>query len=124
MKLDNKEYYLDLLFYHLKLRSYIVIELKGGEFRPEYAGKLNFYINLVDAKLKSKADNSTLGLILCKGKSGIEVEYSLKGLTTPMGVSEFQLTKCLPKKLIGQLPTAEEIARQFPSKAIAKKSAA
>ncbi len=110
MQLDNKEYYLDLLFYHLKLRSYVVIELKTGEFRPEYAGKLNFYINMVDAQMKATADNPTLGLILCKSQSGMEVEYSLKGLTTPIGVSQFQLTKILPKELLGQLPTAEELS--------------
>lgn len=113
LKLDNKEYYIDLLFYHLKLHCYIVVELKNNTFKPEHAGKLNFYINLVDAKVKSEFDHPTLGLILCKSKSGIEVEYSLKGLETPIGVSQFQLTKILPQSLIGTLPTPEEISRQL-----------
>ncbi len=113
LKLDNKDYYIDLLFYHLKLHCYIVVELKGGEFQPEHAGKLNFYINLVDAQLKSEIDQPTLGIVLCKGKSGIEVEYALKGLTTPIGVSQFQLTKTLPQELIGQLPTPEDLSQQF-----------
>lgn len=94
------------LFYHLKLRCYVVIELKIGEFKPEYAGKMNFYINAVNNILKTDKDNDTIGLILCKGKNRLTVEYSLNSVENPIGVSSFEI---LPKEIIEALPTEEDL---------------
>lgn len=109
----NKEYYIDLLFYHLKLNCYFVIELKSVEFRPEFAGKLNFYLSAVDDLVKSKNDNPTIGLILCKSKDKIEAEYRLRDISKPIGISEYQITKSIPKELKSNLPTIEEIEGQL-----------
>ena len=95
-----------MLFYHLKLRCYVVIELKVGEFKPEYAGKMNFYINAVNNILKTEQDNDTIGLILCKGKKRLTVEYSLNNVENPIGVSSFEI---LPKEIIDALPTEEDL---------------
>lgn len=84
---------MDLVFYHVKLKCYVVIELKTGKFKPEYAGKLNFYLNLMDKKVKDENDNPTIGLILCQEKKNITVEYAIEGITKPMGVSQFKLTE-------------------------------
>lgn len=113
LELEGEDYYLDLLFYHMKLRCYVVIELKTGKFKPEYAGKLNFYLNLVDAELKHPDDNPTIGLVLCRDRSSVTVEYSLKDIRKPMGVSEYQLTEKLPKELKGALPTAKELEQEM-----------
>lgn len=94
----DKEYYLDLLFYHLKLKSYVVVELKATEFRPEYIGKINFYLSAVDDLVKSKTDNSTIGLILCKNKDKFTAQYSLKDINKPIGISSFKLKEYLPKE--------------------------
>ena len=98
-----------MLFYHTKLRCYVVIELKTKEFRPEYAGKLNFYLSAVDEILKSKEDNPTIGILLCKERNKIEAEYALRGMTQPIGVAEFKLSKTIPKDIKSELPTIEEI---------------
>ena len=95
-----------MLFYHLKLRCYVVIELKIGEFKPEYAGKMNFYINAVNNILKTEQDNDTIGLILCKGKKRLTVEYSLNNVENPIGVCCFEI---LPKEIIEALPTEEDL---------------
>ena len=104
--IDNMEYFIDMLFYHLKLRCYVVVELKIGEFKPEYAGKMNFYINAINRILKTDKDNDTIGLILCKGKSRLTVEYSLSNIENPIGISSFEI---LPKEIIDALPTEEDL---------------
>jgi len=109
LEVADKDYYIDLLFYHLKLRCYFVIELKSVAFKPEFAGKLNFYLSAVDDILCSETDNPTIGLILCKTKNKIEAEYSLRDINKPMGVSEYEITKSLPRELQTKLPTIEAI---------------
>ena len=106
ISVDNTDYFIDMLFYNLKLRCYVVIELKIGEFKPEYAGKLNFYINAVNNILKTDKDNDTIGLILCKDKSKLTVEYSLNNVANPIGISSFEI---LPKEIIEALPTEEDL---------------
>ncbi len=113
LELSESEYYIDLLFYHLKLRAFIVIELKKGDFKPEYAGKLNFYCNIVDDILKHESDEPTIGLILCQKKDKLLAEYSLKGIDKPIGISEYQLSKVLPDNLKSSLPTIEQIEAEF-----------
>jgi len=110
---EKREFRLDLLFYHLKLRSYFVIEIKRGEFKPEYAGKLNFYLSAVDDLLKLPQDNPTIGLLLCEKKNKVFAEYALRDINKPMGISEYQLAKALPKKLQASLPTTEEIEAEL-----------
>lgn len=113
IELEGQDFYLDLLFYHVKLKSYVVIELKNTAFKPEYAGKLNFYLNLVDKRIKDAQDNPTIGLLLCKKKGNLIVEYAIEGVSKPMGVSEYNVTRELPKELRSQLPDLEEIARRL-----------
>jgi len=113
IKVGKEEFYIDLLFYHLKLRCFVVIELKKGNFKPEYAGKLNFYCNVVDDVLKHKLDEQTIGLILCQNKKKFLAEYSLRGIDKPIGVSEYQLTQILPKELKSSLPTIEQIEEEL-----------
>jgi len=109
LEVGKTDYYLDLLFYHIKLKCYVVIELKNTKFIPEYAGKLNFYLSAVDTLLKADADNPTIGILLCRDKNKIETEFALRDINKPMGVSEFTLTEVLPKELKGSMPTVEEI---------------
>lgn len=111
--LGEKEYFIDLLFYHLKLRCFVVIELKVVEFQPEFAGKLNFYLNVVDEKLKHETDQPTIGIIICKTKDNLEAEYALRGIEKPIGISEYDLRKILPEKLKGSLPSIEEIEAEL-----------
>ncbi len=113
LDIGDSDFYIDLLFYHLTLRCFIVIDLKKGTFKPDYAGKMNFYCNVVDDKLKQKADNQTIGLILCQDKNKIVAEYSLRGFTKPIGVSEYELTRALPDNLKSSLPAVEEIEKEF-----------
>ena len=96
LTVGEDDFYIDILFYHLRLRCFIVIEIKKGEFKPEYAGKINFYCNVVDDILRQKTDNQTIGLILCQDKNKIVAEYSLRGFNKPIGVSEYELTRALP----------------------------
>jgi predicted nuclease of restriction endonuclease-like (RecB) superfamily len=103
------DFYIDLLFYHLKLRCFIVIELKKGTFKPEYAGKLNFYCSVVDDVLRHQQDNPTIGLILCQTKDKVLAEYSLRGIEKPIGVSEYDLTRALPDELKSSLPSIKEL---------------
>lgn len=106
---DNNDYYIDLLFYHLELRCYIVVELKITEFKPEYIGQLSFYVKAVDKTLKKDIDNPTIGLLLCKEKDRLSVEWSLDTTNVPIGVSSFELDKYIPKEILENLPTEEDI---------------
>ena len=109
IEVDGTDYFIDLLFYHTVLKCYVVVELKNKKFVPEYAGKLNFYLSAVDSLVKQADDNPTIGLLLCRDKSNIEVEFALRDMNKPMGVSEYNLTEVLPDELKGSLPTVEEI---------------
>ncbi len=102
-------YFLDLLFYHLKLHSYVVVELKAGEFKPEYAGKLNFYLSAVDDLIRQPGDNPSIGLLLCKEKDNIVAEYALKDINKPIGLAEYKLGEAIPKDLKTVLPSIEDI---------------
>lgn len=112
----NKSYYIDLLFYHIKLKRYVVIELKSGEFEPEHAGKLNFYVTTVDKQLRDENDNATVGLIICKTKDDIIAEYSLTDLHKPLGISSYELRKILPENFKSSLPSIEEIENELKNK--------
>lgn len=113
VEVGNKDFYIDLLFYHLKLRCYVVVELKAGEFEPEYAGKLNFYLSAVDSQLKHPSDNPSLGLLLCKSRDKVVAEYALRDVNKPIGVAEYQLVQALPKELQTDLPRIEDIEREL-----------
>lgn len=113
LNVGGDDYFIDLLFYNLNLRSYVVIELKTGEFKPEYAGQLNFYLSAVDGILKKDDDNPTIGLLLCKSKNNLVAEYSLKDVSKPIGVSEYKVTGNLPKEFAEQLPSVEDIQRHI-----------
>lgn len=113
LEIGGDDYYIDLLFYHLKLRCYVVIELKTGKFKPEYAGKLNFYLSAVDDLLKTENDNPSIGIILCKEKNKLIAEYALKDMTKPIGVSEYKILQNIPEELKSSLPTVEEIEEEL-----------
>ncbi|KAA3604370.1 MAG: DUF1016 domain-containing protein [Planctomycetota bacterium] len=113
LEVGGEDFYIDLLFYHLKLRCYVVLELKAGGFKPEYTGKLNFYLSAVDDLLRHPDDQPSIGLILCRGRNETVVEYSLRDLSKPLGISEYQLTEALPEKLRGALPSVEEIEAEL-----------
>lgn len=113
INVDGDDYSIDLLFYHLRLHCYVVIELKVEKFKPEFAGKLNFYISAVDSQVRTEVDGPTLGILICKSKSDIKVEYSLRGLSNPIGVSEYQITDNLPDDLRSSLPTIEQIEAEL-----------
>lgn len=113
LMVSESEYFIDLLFYHLQLRCYVVIELKSGKFKPEYAGKLNFYLSALDSQLKHPQDSPSIGLILCKHKDKVEAEYSLRDIQKPIGISEYNLTHALPKKFKSQLPTVEQLENRL-----------
>ncbi len=113
IQVSDKEYFLDLLFYHIHLKCYVVIELKNTAFQPEYTGKLNFYLSAVDSLLKTENENPSIGLLLCKEKDSIEVEFALRDIQKPIGISEYILTKKLPDNLKSSLPTIEEIENQL-----------
>ena len=106
---DDKDYFIDLLFYHLKLKCYIVVELKATKFIPEYVGKMNFYLSAVDDLIKSDDDNPSVGLILCKEKDKITANYSLKNINNPIGISSYELSKVLPYDILKSLPTEEDL---------------
>ncbi len=112
LSVNGKDYFLDLLFYHARLKCYVVIELKAGEFKPEYIGKLNFYLSAVDDQLRADDDQPTIGLILCKDKNKLDVEYALRDIHKPMGVSSF-ITKDIPLSVQSQLPTVQEIESEL-----------
>jgi len=113
LEVSDRDFYLDLLFYHLKLRCFIVIELKKGDFKPEYAGKMNFYCSAVDDLLRNETDQPTIGLILCQTKDRILAEYTLRDIHKPIGISDYELTRALPDSLKSSLPTVEEIEAEL-----------
>jgi len=113
LEISGKDYYIDLLFYHLKLRCFVIIELKAGEFKPEYTGKLNFYLSAVDKILKQGEDKPSIGIILCKSKDKVIAEYALKDMSKPMGVSEYKIVRAIPEKLKTSLPTIDELEKEL-----------
>jgi len=113
LEVAGEDYRLDLLFYHLKLRCFVVIDLKAGPFKPEYAGKMNFYLAAVDETLKHPSDNPAIGLILCKSKKELVVEYALRHTATPMGIAEFRHLEKLPAQFKGSLPSIEELEAEL-----------
>lgn len=113
LEVAGEDYRLDLLFYHLKLRCFVVIDLKAGPFKPEYAGKMNFYLAAVDDTRKHPSDNPAIGLILCKSKKEVVVEYALRHIATPMGIAEFRHLEKLPAKFQGSLPSIEELEAEL-----------
>ncbi|OGS36901.1 MAG: hypothetical protein A2293_13430 [Elusimicrobia bacterium RIFOXYB2_FULL_49_7] len=113
VEVSDKEFYIDLLFYHLRLRCYVVVELKKGEFKPEYAGKMNFYCSVVDDQLRHRQDEPTIGLILCQTKDCILAEYSLRDINKPIGIADYELTRALPQELALSLPTIEAIEAEL-----------
>ncbi len=113
LDVGGDEFFIDLLFYHLKLRCYVVIELKGGKFKPEHLGQLSFYLAAVDAQIKHPQDAPTIGLLLCKSKNKVVAEYALRNNTQPLGVAEYQLLDSLPVELQTSLPSIEQIEREL-----------
>jgi hypothetical protein len=117
MEVEDEDYYLDLLFYHLRLRCYVVIDLKMEPFKPEFAGKMNFYLSAADDRLRHADDKPSIGLLLCKGKNRLTAEYALRDMKKPIGVAEWQakLFESLPKELKDKLPTVKEIEAELAS---------
>ncbi|MDB6136009.1 MAG: hypothetical protein JWM59_4252 [Verrucomicrobiales bacterium] len=113
LDVGGDEFFIDLLFYHLKLRCYVVIELKAGKFKPEHLGQLSFYLTAVDAQMKHPQDGPTIGLLLCKSKNKVVAEYALRGNPQPLGVAEYQLVDSLPIELQISLPSIEHIEREL-----------
>ncbi len=115
LDVGGDEFFIDLLFYHLKLRCYVAIELKAGKFKPEHLGQLSFYLTAVDAQLKHPQDGPTIGLLLCKSKNKVVAEYALRDNARPIGVAEYQLVESLPAELQTSLPSIEQIERELAS---------
>ena len=113
LEIGESDYYLDLLFYHTKLKCYVVIELKNTKFIPEFAGKLNFYLSAVDSLIKDDSDNPTIGILLCKDKNNIEAEFAIRDMNKPMGISEIMFVDSLPDNLKSSLPTINEIESEL-----------
>lgn len=113
IEIGDEDFYIDLLFYHLRLRAFVVVDLKKGPFKAEYAGKMNLYLSLVDDRLRHATDSPSIGLILCQDRNRIVAEYALRGMTKPIGVSEYQLTRSLPHELRSSLPTIEAIEAEL-----------
>ena len=114
-QIGNSDFFADLILYSIPLHAYIVVELKATPFKPEYAGQLNFYINVVDDKLRGENDNKTIGLLLCKGKDEVVAQYALTGYDQPIGISDYQLSKAIPEKLKSALPSVEEVEEELAS---------
>lgn len=113
LNVGGDEFFIDLLFYHLKLHCYVVIEIKAGKFKPEHTGQLSFYLTAVDAQVKAAEDAPTIGLLLCKSKNRVVAEYALRDTKKPIGVAEYQLVESLPKELEASLPSVEQIEREL-----------
>src|SRR5262249_35172487 len=113
IEVEGDEFFIDLLFYHTRLKCYVVVELKAGAFKPADAGQLNFYLSAVDAQLKAEDDKPTIGLLLCKTKKRLVAEYALSGIAKPMGVAEYQLVRALPEPLDTKLPTIEQLEEEL-----------
>lgn len=112
--IDNQDFYIDLLFYHIKLKCYIAVELKVVEFKPEFASKMGFYLTALDEEIKDENDNPSIGIILCQNKSNKIVDYTLKYINKPVGVSEYKIFEQLSKEIQNKLPTKEEINLHLP----------
>ena len=110
---DKNDFKIDLLFYHTKLHCFVVVELKTTDFKPEYTGKLNFYITAIDEQVKSEFDKPTIGILICKSKSDMIVEYALRNVNTPIGISQYELTEILPKEYQSSLPSIEQIEAEL-----------
>lgn len=113
LQVENNSYFIDLFFYHTKLKCYVVIEIKNTKFQPEYTGKLNFYLSAVDSLIKDQSDNPTIGILLCKDKNNIEAEFALRDLNKPIGISEIKFVENIPDNLKSSLPTIEEIENEM-----------
>ncbi|MCE7061947.1 YhcG family protein [Dyadobacter sp. CY343] len=113
IEVSDREFSIDLLFYHLKLRAYLVIELKAVEFEPEFVGKLNFYLSAVDDQLRTEHDNPTIGLLICRKRDKLMAEYALRDVNKPIGISEYRISEALPDELKSTLPTIEEIEERL-----------
>ncbi len=113
IEVGGDDFYMDLLFYHLKLRCYVVVELKAGAFKQEHTGRLGFYLSAVDSQVKAEQDNPTIGLLLCKSKNRVVAEYALRDSNKPIGVAEYHLIEALPAELQTSLPTIEQIEREL-----------
>ncbi len=113
LEVGGDDFFIDLLFYHLKLRCYVVVELKAGKFKPDHLGQLSFYLTAVDMQVKQEQDNPTIGLLLCKSKNAVVAEYALRDKTQPIGVAEYQLIESLPEELQTSLPSIEQIEREL-----------
>lgn len=113
LRVGNSDFYMDLLFYHIKLHCYVVVELKTEKFKPEFAGKLNFYITAVNKNIKTVEDNQTIGILICKDKDNVVAEYALDNMTQPIGIAEYELTKVLREEFKSSLPTIEEIEKEL-----------
>ena len=113
LEVGDQDFYIDLLFYHLKLRCFVVIELKDKDFKPEYAGKINFYLSAVDDLVKHESDQPSIGLILCKTKNNVLAEYTLRDMTKPIGLAEYRLEDALPENLQTELPSIEELEAEL-----------
>jgi len=120
LEVGGQDYYLDLLFYHLRLRCFVVIELKVEGFKPEFAGKMNFYLSAVDDRLRHPDDQPSIGIILCKGRNEVIVEYALRDSSKPMGVAQYRLSPALPEQLKRDLPTIEDLAQEFSAMSVVK----
>ena len=112
-QIGNSDFYADLILYNIKLHAYVVVELKATPFKPEYAGQLNFYINVVDDKLRGEHDNKTIGLLLCRGKDEVVAQYALASYNQPIGVSDYQLSKAIPENLKSTLPSVEDVEQEL-----------
>jgi len=115
LEVGDDDFFIDLLFYHLKLRAYVVIEIKAGKFKPEHIGQLGFYMTAIDAQVKHAQDQATIGLVLCKTKNEVVAEYALRDNARPLGIAEYQLAQSLPEPLQTNLPTIEQIERELAS---------
>jgi predicted nuclease of restriction endonuclease-like (RecB) superfamily len=113
LEISDREFHLDLLFYHLRLRCFVVVDLKKGEFKPEYAGKMNFYCSAVDDLLRHEHDAPTIGMILCQTKDRVLAEYALRDIQKPIGVADYELTRALPAELVSSLPSIEELEAEL-----------
>lgn len=109
LEIGGQDFYIDLLFYHFKLKCFVVVELKIDNFKPEYVGKLNFYLSAVDDLLKQENDHASIGLLLCRNKNNTNVEYALRDVSKPMGIASYKFTKQIPENLKGNLPTEQEL---------------
>lgn len=113
IKVGESNFYIDLLFYHVKLHCYVVVELKTEKFKPEFAGQLNFYVTAVNKNMKDEQDNQTIGILICKDKDDVVAEYSLENISQPIGIAQYELTKVLSKEFESSLPTIEEIEEEL-----------